>query len=108
MNKKLFPLFIFSFSGLTSCMTRAPSDFELDKQAGRIPKKSLNKQESTEEVYKVIGLNKDAKEPIKTSPRVEKIWLYDQETDSGAFLQGTYIYFQVDGGRWLNPGEVKQ
>lgn len=108
MNYKRLAFFIFILCGLTSCMTRAPSDYELDRQAGRIPKKDLSKKEKSEEIYKVVGLNKDAKEPIHTNPRVEKVWVYDQETDSGSYLQGTYLYFQIDGGRWLNPGDLKQ
>ncbi len=108
MRNKLLPTLIFALCGFTSCMTRAPSDYQLDRQAGRLPKKDLINKENTEEVYKVVGLNKDAKNPIRTNPRVEKIWIYDQETDSGAYLQGTYIYFQVDKGQWLNPGDFKQ
>lgn len=110
MKTKLIGFIICSAFYLTSCMTRAPSDYELDKQAGRLPKNDLTKKENLpdEVVYKVVGLNKDSKEPIRIEPRTEKVWIYDQETDSGHYLQGTYIYFQVESGHWLNPGDTTQ
>lgn len=89
-------------------MTRAPSDYELDRQAGLLPKADLKKEKiALGDIYQVKGEDKLAQEPIRISPRTEKVWIYDQENE-GNFLQGTYLYFQVEDGRWLNPGAKPQ
>lgn len=103
--KFIICLFIISLSTV-SCMTRAPSDYQLDRQAGRLPQK-----ESSEvglfDVFHIRGILKDSKDPIRIPPAVEKVWIYDQENEDGSFLQGTYLYFQLDSGHWLNGGDIR-
>ena len=98
-------LFIISLSTV-SCMTRAPCDYQLDRQAGRLPEKE-NSEGGLFDVFHIRGMLKDSKSPIRIPPTVEKVWIYDQENDDGSFLQGTYLYFQLDNGHWLNMGDIK-
>jgi len=107
---KIFYVVLISSSFLTvSCITRAPSNYELDRQAGRLPKQGLRSYETPEiqNVYQIKGENKVTTEPLRIEPRTEKVWVYDQETEGGYFLQGTYLYFQVDSGHWISPGDEK-
>ena len=59
------------------------------------------------EMYELKGQNKVATEPIRTDPRIEKVWIYNQEINDGTYLQGTYVFFQVDNGYWLSPSDQK-
>ena len=99
-NLKLIFIFLIGTS-CTSCLTRAPTKYELDKQSGHIPEVDENIQSPN--LFKVSGEQKYAENPTRSAPKVERAWVYDQEI-SGTFLQGTYVYFQMDDGQWLNPG----
>lgn len=93
-----------------SCMTRAPSNYELDKRAGLLPNKSLklSYKSVAEELSEIKGQNKASEEPLRVEPRIEKVWIYNQELNDSTYLQGTYLFFQIDNGYWVNPSASEQ
>lgn len=104
--KIIVSIFILSL-GCISCITRAPSTYQLDKQAGIDPQnEDAQSDVKLADIFPIRGLLKEEKEPIRIAPSVEKVWIYDQENEDGSFLQGTYLYFQIDNGRWVNPGDA--
>ena len=87
---------------LTSgCATRAPTDYELDRRAGLVPTVEVERLSREADLLRhVEGSPKPALEPPRTKPRLERVWVYDQELDGGYWLQGTYLYLEVEPGRW--------
>lgn len=101
---------IFSSTVLTSCVTRAPSQYELDKEAGRWPSQ-LGKKPQTqlekdfEKIQRLKGEFKPSHMPSFIEPRVEKVWVYDQQLSDSLYFQGTYVYLRIDNGSWLGSGQ---
>ena len=99
------PRFIFSALLLyvtAGCATRAPSDYELDRRAGLLPTAEVERlKREANDVRQVAGASKVVREPPRSKPRLERIWVYDQELDGGYWLQGTYVFLEVEPGRWL-------
>lgn len=86
------------FSG---CITRAPSEYELDRRAGLSP--SVEVPISEKEITKLEKIHKSdasAGAPVRTSPWIEKIWVYDQSLGKDFWMKGTYIYMEVEPTSW--------
>lgn len=93
---------------MTGCATRAPTKFELDRRAGLVPE--ADGQRTVVEAQDLRPLPTSAKVPAmpyRTSPRVEKIWVYDQELGPNAWMQGTYVFLEVEPGRWSTVGKAE-
>lgn len=85
----------------SACATRAPSEYELDRRAGLVPAIEVERlSREAADLQKVPGSAKFPQVPPRTKPRLERVWVYDQELDGGYWLQGTYIYFELEPGRW--------
>ena len=102
MKKVIFATFV----SLSSCVTRAPTENELDRRAGLVP--ATLAEEHRDELkdqltglHPVKGQDKPTRLPLRSTARVERVWVYDQELDGGYFLQGTYLYLEVEPGRWV-------
>lgn len=105
-NKIIVSSLVLSLACI-SCVSRAPSTYQLDKQAGLAPQnEDAEPDVKLADIFPIQGLFKEAKEPTRSAPSVEKVWVYDQENEDGSFLQGTYLYFQMDDGHWVNPGDA--
>jgi hypothetical protein len=83
---------------LVSCATRAPSTFELDKQAGLVP--TLDVEGAKREAKELKREERKAEPPVRTRPRIEKIWVYGQELSPTVYLQGTHLFLEVSPGEW--------
>lgn len=101
--------FVFLMSLNVSCASRAPTQYELDKRAGL-----LSVAEAKEETnQKIVPSNgnvakldpKKPEIPRRASPWFERLWVYDQETKGGYWLQGTFVFVEIEPGRWIKPGE---
>ena len=101
-------MLIFSLL-LTSCITRAPSDYELDRRAGLTP--SVEVPLNVKELSKLEKIHKtdtSGGAPMRTSPWIEKVWVYDQSLGKDFWMKGTYIYMEVEATSWSvgsNGGE---
>ena len=92
---------------LSACATRAPSDYELDRRAGLVPTVEVERlRRDAEDIRQVNGDGKAAHQPPRSQPRLERIWVYDQELDGGYWLQGTYVFLEVEPGRWLEETQA--
>jgi hypothetical protein len=103
MNKIYLSVFVTYL--ISSCATRAPSDYELDRRAGLVPSVDVDKGLSSE--LRPLAKNmKDPKHPHRRAPRLEKVWVYDQELDGGYWMQGTFVYMEAAPGEWLLEPEA--
>lgn len=92
-----------------SCITRAPSNYELDRRAG-LPPSNLSKISHKEIVKEIHGTKGQDKQSIglkRAEPRIEKVWIYSQELNDGTYLQGTFMFMQIDNGYWVNTENQK-
>jgi hypothetical protein len=92
---------------LAGCATRAPTDYELDRRAGLVPTVEVERlRREAEDIHQVNADGKSARQPPRSQPRLERIWVYDQELDGGYWLQGTYVFLEVEPGRWLEDSRT--
>ena len=89
------------------CATRAPTKFELDRRAGLVPEaENVTNVKEAHNLRAQPSTNKVPGSPHRIGPRIEKIWVYDQELTPSAWMQGTYVFLEVEPGQWLNPDNV--
>lgn len=105
MKAKIYLSVFLTYLVSTGCATRAPSDYELDRRAGLTP--SDESEAPQMDLTLLPHHQKDPKLPFRTPPRLEKIWVYDQELEGGSWLQGTFVYLEVSPGGWSLHGEPK-
>ena len=93
-------------SALGACQTTAPSNYELNRRSGLgVSLDSENIEEARRgELSKVrTGRlpSKEAVMPARVAPVIEKIWMYDQIVNEGEWMQGTWIFIEVEKAKWL-------
>ncbi len=114
MKKQTLPFFVFFF--LSACVSRAPTDCELDKRSGQYPssfcdEKDAKKDSPAPEVSGSRSLNPSRKPsiPIREEAQIARVWVADQKIDGGHWMQGTWIFVELEGSRWsgesLSSGE---
>lgn len=86
----LFPL---------GCLVRAPTTHELDRRAGLL---SDGRAAAMVQVRTSSTVARAAQVPVRLPPLVEKVWVSDLPLGPDARLQGTWLYLEVDRGRWLD------
>lgn len=90
------------------CVSRAPTDCELDRRAGVYPSSFCDKDAAAlpRERPALVGAGigaaeaKPASLPIREQPVVAKVWVRDQILDGGHWMQGTWIFVEVESSRW--------
>ena len=97
---------VLAIAFVTSCVTRAPTENELDRRAGLAPIAAADDrrdelEEQLKGLHPITGKDKPTRLPLRSSARLERVWVYDQELDGGYWLQGTYLYLEVEPGRWI-------
>lgn len=111
---KMKIIILATFSGINSaCQTTAPSHYELNRRSGLSisvddPK---SQKDSTGEVSQIRAgrlPSKDAFAPARTAPVIEKVWVYDQIINDGQWLQGTWIFLEVEKAKWLPEIDIGQ
>lgn len=84
----------------TACLTRAPTEYELDKRAGFATPAS---PKLSDKEIKSFGSNaaevRTTDAPPRRAPLVKKIWVYRQTIDNRVF-DGTWMWVELDRGRW--------
>lgn len=98
--KQLLSIFVVTLM-TTGCLTRAPSDYELDRRAGFTPPGATSDRSATE-LQKLGAVKSEIKPslvPVRRAARVEKIWVFDQTIDNRV-LQHTWLFVEVDKGGW--------
>jgi hypothetical protein len=90
-----------------ACVSRAPTDCELDKRAGQYPssfcdEKDAKKDTPAPSVSGSRSLNPSRKPsiPIREEAQIARVWVADQKIDGGHWMQGTWIFVELEGSRW--------
>lgn len=85
------------------CITRAPTSYELDRRSGMIPPTQDNvPSDELAQMKTSSTIARAPRVPVKVPPLIEKVWLSDIGLGDGARLQGTWLYLEVEAGRWLD------
>lgn len=97
---------------LQACSTTAPSTYELNQRSGldvSVDNEEFSSQEQiSSDLGKLKKTNQAAvspREPARRPPRVEKVWVYDQIINEKEWLQGTWIFVEVEEAEWISPQE---
>jgi hypothetical protein len=88
-----------------ACVSRAPTDCELDKRSGLYPSSFCEGKPENGSVEPVQGdapatvkLNEI---PVRSEPLVKRVWIHDQILEGGHWMQGTWAYIEVEPSKWL-------
>lgn len=83
----------------TACITRAPTTYELDRRAGLL---ADAKDDPLPSIHTSSAVPRAPRMPVQIPPLIEKVWVSDLPIGEGARLQGTWIFLEVERGRWLD------
>lgn len=84
------------------CMKRAPTTYELDRRAGfGVPGADQNR-DALDDVRTSSAVATSPRMPVKVPPLIERVWVSDLALGDGARLQGTWLFLEVEKGRWLD------
>ena len=84
---------------LAGCLIRAPTTFELDRRAGFL---APERTEGLTQVRTSSAVARAPQMPVKLPPLIEKVWVSDVPLGPDARLQGTWMFLEVERGRWLD------
>tara|TARA_B100001245_G_C22599106_1_gene296857 strand:+ start:40 stop:477 length:438 start_codon:yes stop_codon:yes gene_type:complete len=99
--------------GTSGCRKHAPTSYELDQRAGHgVPpmrwkdrhwrgKKRPRGAAWQERLSTTSALAPQTSMPARTAPVVRKVWVADQQLEDGSWVQGTWMYVEVEPARWL-------
>ena len=97
---------VLSFTGLVGCVSRAPTECELDKRSGLYPSSdcgsavlsvSLDSQPKTQSAPALQA----GQIPVRSQPVVKKIWVSPQIIEGGHWMDGTWLYLETEPSQWL-------
>lgn len=96
------------------CAKRAPTSYELDARAGHpVPPEDWKDKHwrgrrppvghvaVQHELSTTSTLAPATEMPARIEPVVKKIWIADRLLDDGSWLQGTWMYVEVEPAKWL-------
>lgn len=98
------------------CMKRAPTNYELDRRAGMGTPPAEAQYERgpgkrpapfDEPLQSTSVLAPAARMPARIEPVIRRVWVSDQQLPDGTWLQGTWLFMEVQPARWLfevDPG----
>ncbi len=92
----------------TGCQTMAESKYELNRRSGL----GLDEDQGTntgDVASKDMASLRTGRiparapqMPVRLAPVIEKVWVYDQIINDGQWLQGTWLFVEIEGARWLS------
>jgi hypothetical protein len=87
------------------CVSRAPTDCELDKRSGLYPSsfcEGKTDKGSVEPLQRAAASNVQPNEiPFRSEPLVKRVWIHDQILEGGHWMQGTWAYIEVEPSKWV-------
>lgn len=102
-------LILFIVPALTSCLTRAPTTYELDRRAGLLPPNEVQLKSDISMMKTNSNMTRKTEMPERLPPLVEKVWVTAQLLPDGSKLDGTWMWIEVERSRWLDekdPGSA--
>jgi hypothetical protein len=107
MKKSILSVLVF-LSCLGACATRAPSTHELERRGGLSGGKSDEKTYEAD-LGRIAAEKAQAKEtgaPVRLAPLIARVWVHDQTVDEGHWLQGTWMFVEVEGSKWVKAPDA--
>jgi hypothetical protein len=87
------------------CVSRAPTDCELDKRSGLYPSSFCEGNADKSAVgptQRATAANVKPNEiPVRSEPLVKRVWIHDQILEGGHWMQGTWAYIEVEPSKWV-------
>jgi hypothetical protein len=91
------------------CIHRAPTTYELDRRAGfPVPPPAVAKKgepvvsQDLDKVRTSSAVAQSPRMPVKVPPLIERVWVSDIPLGPDARLQGTWLFLEVERGKWLD------
>jgi len=105
MTGPWFYLFLTLLFLTGGCVSRAPTKCELDKRSGMYPSSFCDEEAAqsamTPSALVATGVPvKPVDVPVREGPVVTKVWVHDQVLDGGHWLQGSWLFVEVEAARW--------
>ncbi len=100
-------LAILGIVSISGCITRAPTTYELDRRAGFSPPGEPVLPDDLSKMRTNSAIARTPMIPVRVPPVVEKVWIADSTLGDGAKMQGTWMFLEVEPGRWfdeVDPG----
>jgi hypothetical protein len=97
-------LLVLAFN-LSACLVRAPTSYELDRRAGfRVPTDEVAaaRARSVSDLRTSSAVAPSPHTPVKVPPLIEKVWVSDLALADDCRMQGTWLFVEVERGRWLD------
>lgn len=106
----------------SGCRKHAPTSYELDARAGHgVPpgdwkdrhwrgarsQKPPRGAAWSERLSTTSALAPEPWMPARVEPVIRKVWVADQQLEDGSWVQGTWMFVEVEPARWLyevDPG----
>jgi hypothetical protein len=109
MFKKII-LFLLMCSVIGGCVSRAPTDCELDKRSGLYPSsfcEGTADKSAVEPTQGATAANVKPNEiPVRSEPLVKRVWIHDQILEGGHWMQGTWAYIEVEPSKWVGTSTL--
>ena len=97
-------------SGVVGCVSRAPTACELDERSGLYPSsfcENVSKNNDEFKRNKPIPNIRPSAIPVRSEPLIKRVWVNDQILEGGHWMQGTWIYIEVEPSKWVGS-ELRQ
>lgn len=93
---------VLGVCALGGCITRAPTTYELDRRAGFTPPGEPVLADDLAKMRTNSNIPRAPMIPVRIPPVIEKVWVADSTLADGAKMQGTWMFLEVEPGRWLD------
>ncbi len=98
MSKKPLVLALFLFA---RCASMPDGTYELDRRSGMTPPGAGSPELVVDSMRTERTLGRAASMPARVEPLIEKVWVYDQILEGGHWLQGTWMFVEIEKSKWL-------
>jgi hypothetical protein len=111
MNIKKIVVSLLPGFAVLGCVSRAPTKCELDKRSGLYPSsycdaEKANDTGAAQTLTAGLAPTRAAALPVREGPVIAKVWVAEQLLDGGHWMQGTWLFVEVESSRW--SGEVRR
>ena len=112
--KKLVLLKLAVIFLICGCQTNAESDYELNQRSGLSVgvDKETNNQDLSDRIGSASIKIKNEESagkyaPSLNAPKVHRVWVNSQQIDDTTWLEGTWIYLQIEKAQWVLKEKAK-
>ena len=113
MKKTLLssPVLVLVAGAAAGCVSRAPTECELDRRSGLYPSSYCDSEAATKAPPAALSAaaslpsTKPAPVPVREQPTVARVWIHDQLLEGGILMEGTWAFIEVEPSRWAREGQ---